>query len=52
MSLESIQHLMYVTAFFNIFTYICFASAEHTKETVFSVFMQYSYHIIYPLLIY
>lgn len=37
MSLESIQHLMYVTAFFNIFTYICFASAEHTKETVFCV---------------
>lgn len=33
MSLESIQHLMYITAF----SHICFASAEHTKETVFCV---------------
>lgn len=34
MSLESIQHLMYITAFFLTFSHICFASAEHTKETV------------------
>lgn len=33
MRLESIQHLMYITAF----SHICFASAEHTKETVFCV---------------
>lgn len=37
MSLESIQHLMYITAFFLTFSHICFASAEQTKETVFCV---------------